>query len=196
MRTVFLDIDTQLDFVNPSGALYVPGAENIAGAVAPLNQFALEAGYTLISTTDFHAEDDPEFHEWPPHCIAGTLGQRKPSATLVGTQVTVPSTPGENGFPAGKQIILQKQEIDCFANPNLDPFLKSVAPQRIVVYGVVTEVCVECAAMGSLKLAPRVELVTDAIQSLDPAASQRFVDAFTAAGGVLTSCADVLHPAN
>ena len=29
MKTVFFDVDTQLDFVFPAGALYVPGAENI-----------------------------------------------------------------------------------------------------------------------------------------------------------------------
>ena len=27
MKTVFFDIDTQIDFVFPAGALYVPGAE-------------------------------------------------------------------------------------------------------------------------------------------------------------------------
>ena len=29
MRTVFFDVDTQIDFMFPSGALYVPGAEQI-----------------------------------------------------------------------------------------------------------------------------------------------------------------------
>ena len=29
MKTVFFDIDTQIDFVYPAGALYVPGAEHI-----------------------------------------------------------------------------------------------------------------------------------------------------------------------
>ena len=29
MSTIFLDVDTQLDFLSPSGVLYVPGAERI-----------------------------------------------------------------------------------------------------------------------------------------------------------------------
>ena len=29
MKTVFFDIDTQIDFLYPAGALYVPGAERI-----------------------------------------------------------------------------------------------------------------------------------------------------------------------
>ena len=32
MKTVFFDIDTQIDFVYPAGALYVPGAEHILPA--------------------------------------------------------------------------------------------------------------------------------------------------------------------
>ena len=32
MKTVFFDIDTQIDFVYPAGSLYVPGAEHILAA--------------------------------------------------------------------------------------------------------------------------------------------------------------------
>ena len=34
MTTVFFDIDTQIDFMYPAGALYVPGAERIVPVVA------------------------------------------------------------------------------------------------------------------------------------------------------------------
>jgi nicotinamidase/pyrazinamidase len=191
MRTVFLDIDTQLDFVNPSGALYVPSAEGIIPTVARLNRHAREADHMLISTTDAHAETDAEFNDWPPHCIAGTLGQRKPAATVTGPTVMVPTAPCETKIAKQTQLIIEKQELDCFSNPNLRPLLESLRPERVVVYGVVTEFCVRCAAMGSLELSPRVELVTDAVQSLDAAARQKFVDEFTAAGGLLTSSVDI-----
>ena len=38
---------------------------------------------------DAHTPDDVEFHDWPPHCIAGAPGQRKPPATLL-VMVTFP----------------------------------------------------------------------------------------------------------
>ena len=38
--TLFFDIDTQIDFVYPAGALYVPGAEHILPVVAELNRRA------------------------------------------------------------------------------------------------------------------------------------------------------------
>src|SRR5580658_865687 len=68
MKTVFFDIDTQIDFVYPAGALYVPGAEYILPLVGELNRHAP----VLISTMDAHSEDDPEFQIFPPHCVVGT----------------------------------------------------------------------------------------------------------------------------
>ena len=42
MRTVFFDIDSQLDFLYPAGALYVPGAERIVPAISRLNRYAAQ----------------------------------------------------------------------------------------------------------------------------------------------------------
>jgi len=44
MSAVFFDVDSQLDFLYPAGALYVPGAEKIVPAIARLNRFAAERG--------------------------------------------------------------------------------------------------------------------------------------------------------
>src|ERR1700683_5504186 len=82
MKTVFFDVDTQIDFMYPAGALYVPGAENVVGEIAALKRFADSQGIPLVSTMDAHSEDDPEFRVWPPHCVVGTAGQLKPEATL------------------------------------------------------------------------------------------------------------------
>jgi nicotinamidase/pyrazinamidase len=186
MKTVFFDVDTQLDFMFPAGALYVPGAETILDHIAVLNHF----GHTVISTMDAHTEDDPEFREWPHHCVAGTLGQRKPSATLLENRVLVPNTPGPIDVQA-PQILLEKQTFDCFTNVNLAGILDALNADRYVVYGVVTEICVKLAAMGLLKTGRRVELVTDAIRSLTDEARTRTLADFTAAGGVLTTVATV-----
>lgn len=187
MTTVFVDVDTQIDFMYPSGALYVRGAEKILPAVARLNGLARSKGYPVISTTDAHAENDPEFQQWASHCVAGTLGQRKPSATLIEPRITIPSTPGPVNNAGAAQIILEKQALDCFTNPNLPGLLDRLAADRYVVYGVVTEYCVRRAAMGLLKTAARIELVTDAIRELNAEDARRTIEEFTAAGGVLTT---------
>src|SRR5271167_2976989 len=82
MKTVFLDVDTQIDFLFPAGALYVPGAEDTVPNLALLTRHALARGHQIISTVDAHSEDDPEFTVWKPHCIVGTIGQQKAAATL------------------------------------------------------------------------------------------------------------------
>jgi nicotinamidase/pyrazinamidase len=171
MKTLFFDVDTQIDFVYPAGALYVPGAEHILPMVAELNRRAP----VLISTMDAHSEDDPEFQIYPPHCVVGTTGQHKPAVTLV-----------------DRQIIIEKQKLDCFSSPHLEPLLAKLNADRYVVYGVVTEICVRYAAFGLLKTGKRVELVTDAVKALDEQQASEMFREFRAAGGLLTTSAAVL----
>lgn len=187
MKTIFFDIDTQIDFLYPAGALYVPGGENILGAIARLNRYATKDGIVVISTMDAHAEDDPEFQHWPPHCVVGTTGQQKPAATLLEKRVAIPNAPCELDLAGVQQILLEKQALDCFTNVHLAPVLASLAAERYVVYGVVTELCVKFAASGLLKTGKRVELVADAVRSLDDAESGKMIREFTAQGGAVTS---------
>jgi nicotinamidase/pyrazinamidase len=187
--TVFFDIDTQVDFLYPAGALYVPGAERLVEDIATLNRFAAAQGIPVISTMDAHAEDDPEFEAWPPHCVAGTVGQQKPAATLLERRVVAPNIAGTVEMDGAQQILLEKQTFDCFTNVNLAQLLERFGAERYVVYGVVTEICVKMATDGLLKTGKRVELVTDAVRSLNDAAAEQMTAAFQAKGGVLATLA-------
>src|SRR5689334_16891943 len=139
MSAVFVDVDSQLDFLYPAGALYVPGGERIVPAIARLNRYAAEHGIPVVSTTDAHAENDPEFQVWPHHCVAGTWGQRKAEATLLDRRVIVPNRPGPIAIDGAKQIVIEKQTVDVFAAPNLTRVIEQLNADRFVVYGVVTE---------------------------------------------------------
>ncbi len=191
MNTVCFDVDTQIDFLYPAGALYVPGAEAIVDRVAALNRWAASRGICVISTMDAHSEDDPEFKAWPPHCVAGTAGQQKPASTLLETRVTIRNQPGLPETKNAQQVLLEKQALDCFTNVNLRALLERLNADRYIVYGVVTEICVKYAAFGLLKTGRRVELVTDAVKELDPSQAAEFLAAFRAAGGVLTTTSQV-----
>lgn len=166
MKTVFMDVDSQLDFLYPAGALYVPHAERIVPAIAHLNRYAAERGIAVVSTTDAHFEDDAEFLIWPRHCVAGTLGQRKAESTLLERRVTIPNRDCELTIEGAQQIVVEKQTVDVFAAPNLARVLYRLAADRFVVYGVVTEICVLSAVRGLLKLGKPVSVVTDAIATL------------------------------
>src|ERR1700682_5103394 len=104
MKTVFFDIDTQIDFLYPAGALYVPGAERLLPTIAQLNQRAA----IVVSTMCAHDENDAEFKEWPPHCCIGTTGQWKPQSTMLAERVVIPTSPVD--VTIARQVILEKQQ--------------------------------------------------------------------------------------
>jgi len=192
MSTIFFDIDTQSDFLLPAGALSVPGAERLIPRIAALNRWAASRGIVVVSTMDAHAESDPEFRVWPGHCIAGTLGQRKPDATLLDRRVTVPSQPGEFDLTGAQQVLLEKQALDCFTNANIGEVLRRLDARRCVVYGVVTEYCVRLAALGLLKAGCAVEVVTDAVETLKCENGGAALLEITSAGGQITTAETVI----
>ena len=195
MKTVFVDVDTQLDFMVPGGALYAPGSELLTPRLAALSKFASKSGIPIISTTDAHAENDPEFSAWKPHCVLGTHGQQKLAVTSVDRQYTVSTQDGSldrSLVHAAAQIIVQKQHVDCFTNPNVPALLRLLGAERFVIYGVVTEVCVLHAARGLLKTGAKIELVADTIQSLDENAGRVALNELTDSGVELTSAAAYL----
>lgn len=177
MTTVFFDIDTQNDFVSPAGALYVPGAEKIIRVVGRLNQYAADRGHRLISTVDAHTENDPEFRTWRPHCVLGTYGQQKPSATIIATGQTI--------FP--------KVTTNAFASGEMDVLLDAIGARRYIVYGVVTEICVDAAVRGLLRRgSAEIQVVTDAVRHLDRASADRLFADLRAAGGKLVTAPEIL----
>lgn len=193
MKTVFFDVDTQIDFLYPAGALYAPGAERILPLIARLNQRAADSGAVVISSMDAHSENDPEFREWPPHCVVGTVGQQKPASTLLAKRIVIPTAEVAERIDGYQQILLEKQHLDAFTNSNLRWILEALDADRYVVYGVVTEYCVRLAAFGLLKTGKQVEIVTDAIRSLNESDGERVLNEFKAAGGALTTSAALLN---
>ncbi len=191
MKTIFFDIDSQLDFLYPAGALYVPGAERIVPAIARLNRYAAAHGIPVISTTDAHTENDPEFRQWPPHCVAGTLGQHKAEATLLEKRLVVPNRECALALDGAQQIVVEKQHVDAFTSPNLARIVELLAADRFVVYGVVTEICVLFAARGLLKYGKPVTIVTDAVAALTADASGRALAEIRAAGGTLALASEI-----
>jgi len=191
MKTVFVDVDTQLDFVFPSGALYAPGAERIVPAAGALNRFAAARGIPVISTTDAHAEDDAEFANWPPHCIAGTLGQRKPESTLLERRVVARNREPLPETAGAQQIVVEKQTLDVFETTTIAGLLERLGAEHAVVYGVVTEVCVLFAARGLQRREMKVTLVTDSVAALDVANAARALDELRAGGCRLSTRQDL-----
>jgi len=191
MKTIFLDIDSQLDFLYPSGALYVPGAENIVDNIGRLNRYAAAHDIPVVSTVDAHTENDPEFKVWPHHCVAGTTGQHKAETTLLDRRVVVPNRPCDLAIDGARQIIVEKQTVDVFEARNLERIIQQLSGEKFVVYGVVTEICVLWAMRGLIRLGKRATLVSDAVASLTSQGSLAAVEEMLSAGVTVCLAADL-----
>jgi len=171
-NVVFWDVDTQIDFIEPTGKLYVPGAEKNRANLAFLTEMGSTRG-RLSGSVDAHKPNDNEFKEWPVHCVYGTPGQHKiPESIVMGT-LFVPSV--ELSFEQLSevvayegQVMFEKQDTDVRTNPNVKRFLDLVKPTIIVVYGVVTEICVSLVVdYFARDLGYQIVVVVDAIKEID-----------------------------
>ncbi len=74
---VFVDVDTQRDFLEPSGALFIEGSPAILANLARLTHFARDRGIPVIATACAHTSDSAEFATFAPHCLIGTTGHER-----------------------------------------------------------------------------------------------------------------------
>src|SRR3954447_20926643 len=119
---VFVDIDTQRDFLEPSGALYIPGSEEILPNLERLTRFAQSQGIPLLATACSHRRDDPELTRFPPHCMAGTAGQQRVSATARPDSIVLDPDDRLTG-ELPRDLTLQKREFDVFSRPDADDLI-------------------------------------------------------------------------
>lgn len=190
---VLVDVDTQVDFMRPEGKLYVPAAERLVPNLVRLMAYAREREIPVLSTADAHQPDDPEFKIWPPHCVVGTLGQRRIPETQWPGAVTIASRPNAFTVPARwvGQFIIEKPTYDPQDNPNFDDVLRALGQRRAVLFGVATEYCVRSATLALRRRGYPVDLVVDAIQPITEAGGRKALEEMTAAGVRLTTTADV-----
>ncbi|MBZ5571036.1 MAG: cysteine hydrolase family protein [Acidobacteriia bacterium] len=169
-NVIFWEVDTQNDFMLPGGKLYVPGAEKLLPNIRRLTDAARRDLVFLVSHGCFHPENDPEFQTFPPHCLKGTPGAEFVPEALTHRLVRVPNQPQEK-LPSDlfsyQQIILEKQTLDIFESHHGNALVERLGMQpEFVVFGVVTEYCVRCAAKGLLQRGRKVAVVQDAIETL------------------------------
>jgi nicotinamidase/pyrazinamidase len=188
-------VDTQVDFIDPRGRLPVPGAEKLIPNWKRLTDWAARQGILVVADVDVHHEDDPEFDVYPPHCLVGTPGQQKIPETVLPKQYVIPNHKAElpRDLEPYQQIVIEKQTVDVFDNPNLEDFLALLGKEReIVLYGVVTEICVHLATRGLLDWGFRVNLVRDAVRHWDVAKGQATLALVEERGGRLLTTDEVV----
>ncbi len=183
---IFWEVDVQRDFMLPGGKLYVPGAELLVPNIRKLTDAARRDEVFLVSHGDFHSPNDPEFTQFPPHCIKGTPGAELLPEALADNVIRVENLPDAK-LPADlfsyQQIVLEKQTLDIFQSLHADELVKRLGNEaEFVVFGVVTEYCVGLAVKGLLQRKRRVAVVRDAIATLSVEAGEKSLAEFARLG--------------
>ncbi len=174
---VFWVVDTQIDFIEPDGKLYVPGAEKLKTNLRHLTKLGVERA-RLCGSVDAHLPNDPEFADWPEHCVYGTPGQHKVTESFSEGMLFIPSvrlTKNQllEAADYRGQVIFEKQDIDVRTNPNVKPFIELIKPDLVVIYGFVSEICVDNAVkLFASDLHYETVVVSDAIKELDKTESE------------------------
>lgn len=183
-KTAFLDIDTQHDFMDPDGALSIAGAQKIVANLKRLVQYAAQNKIPLLSSMDAHRPDDPEFRDFPPHCVKGSPGQQKIKETLLPGAIRIPAVPGvlPDNVPPGTQMIFDKPTLYLFDNPNFMEHVKQQGYEAFIVFGVATDYCIKIIAEGLIERGYKVTVVTDAIAPVVPEAGKGALESMKRAG--------------
>jgi len=177
MKIIFWNVDTQYDFMRSDGKLYVKNAEAIEGNLARLTNLAKEKNIQVVNTVDWHNEyseeisDNPDFVKtFPRHCMQNTKGALFVPATdpedpyiIDWSQASI----DERMIKDNRNLVLYKDKFDIFTgSPYAEEIVRLLQPEKAIVYGVATNVCVDCAVKGLLERKVQVYVPTDAIKEL------------------------------
>ena len=194
---IFWEVDVQADFMQPGGKLYVPGAEKLLPNIRKLTDAARRDEVFLVSHGDFHSANDPEFKQFPPHCLKGSPGAQLLPEALTDNYVRIENDPHlklPEDLSEYQQIILEKQTLDIFKTYHADELVERLGnTAEFVVFGVVTECCVSCAVKGLLQRKRRVAVVRDAIETLAPEAGNKTLTELQNLGAMLVTTDEILH---
>jgi nicotinamidase/pyrazinamidase len=184
---VFVDIDTQRDFLDPLGALYVPGSTEIVPNLARLTEFARTHDIPTLATACAHFPDDSELKQFPPHCMAGTPGQKRVTATSCPDSIVLDVAERlDSKLP--RHLTLLKRELDVFSRLDADDLVARYKRNEptFVVYGVATDYCVRAAVEGLVERRCRVAIVADAVRAIDPGVEADLLSSWVRRGALLT----------
>ena len=104
---------------------------------------------------DEHDPDDEEFKSFPPHCLKGSL-----EAKLI---PELENYPGE---------IIPKKHFSGFYETGLDEKLKALGIEKLIIVGVLTDICVLHTAADARKYGYQVEIPADCVFTPDTEANR------------------------
>ena len=151
MANAVLVLDMLKGFLEEGYPLYCgEQARRVIPRIGKLLQQELDKGSKAFFICDSHAPDDLEFKMFPPHCISGTE-----EAEII---AELRAYPGE---------VIAKNRYSGFFNTMLDDRLKELRPEKLIVCGVCTDICVMHTVADARNRDYEVEVPTDCVASFN-----------------------------
>jgi nicotinamidase/pyrazinamidase len=189
--TALIVVDVQNDFADPKGSLYVKGAAAVVAMSSSEARQAADSGAFVVYSQDWHPASTPHFEKdggiWPVHCVADSWGAAfHPDLVVVGPSVKKGAN-GEDGYSA---FTMKDPQTGVTMPTELEGLLRERGITKTVVVGLATDYCVSATALDAARLGFEVEVLQDAIASVDLAEGDgdKAKAAMAAAGCVLGYC--------
>ena len=151
MANAVLVIDMLRGFLEEGCPLYCgDNARRIIPSIRVLLEREVAQGSRILFLCDHHAPDDLEFKMFPPHCIEGTDEAE-----------VIPELTNYQGE------IIPKTRYSAFFNTPLGKKLADLKPDRLIVCGVCTDICICHTVADARNRDYEVEVPVDCVASFD-----------------------------
>jgi len=148
MRMSVIVVDMINDFVTDT--LKCERASRIIPNIQHLLDFARKKRIPVIYVSDAHLRGvDDELELWPPHAIVGTKG-----ADII-----------KELKPVKDDYTLQKRRYSAFYETGLDPLLRELKVDTLVLVGLVTNVCIQHTAADAFFRGYRIIVPEDCVEA-------------------------------
>ena len=151
MKKALIIVDMLNDFIRDDGKLPIKNTDYVIENIGKIKGAYEENNILVIYANDSHDKDDPEFKDWPEHCVKGTYG-----AEII-----------DELAKSSENVIIEKKTFSGFSNRKMDIALQLNNVKEVYVTGVATDYCVKHTALEAQKYGYETYLVTDAIQGAE-----------------------------
>lgn len=145
-RTALIVVDTQNDFADPDGSLYVEEGEQTVPAINAEIAAARDAGALVVYTQDWHPGSTPHFEKdggiWPVHCVQDTWGAEFHPDLVVDPDAPVVRKGADGGDGYSGFSVRDPESGDEHAT-RLESILQEHDVERVVVVGLAQDYCVK-----------------------------------------------------
>ncbi len=151
MSNVVLVIDMVKGFLEPGHNLYCGDeSREIIPRVHNLLERERAAGSEILFISDHHDPDDLEFQVFPVHCVKGT---------------EEPNVIAELSEFVTEENVIPKNRYSGFFNTPLEAKLAAISPDKVIICGVCTDICVLHTASDARNRDYSVEVPADCVAS-------------------------------